>query len=327
MTWTDLDTRIVSIAVLVSIACALPGTFLVLKRMSMLTHAIAHAVLPGLVLAFFLSGSLNLGVLMLGAMVVGVLTSSLIQKLSSFAKVEGNAAIGVVFTAMLALGLLLLRMLAEGIHLHADCVIEGRMTLAATDTVRFAGLRLPTVSWLLIAVVAMNAIAMLVFWRPLVASVFDPDHARLQGLRPEWMHQGLMGLTAITTVAAFEAVGSILVVALMVIPGATAVLLATRLPVVLALAVFLGISGSAVGHVLAVVLPRPMAQLTLGQELGDRVSDTSSAGMIAVVLGLQFLIAALCLRRDAPLRRMFRGGGAAGRQPGVELSRSTPASS
>lgn len=308
MQWSDLDTRIVTIAALASVACVLPGTFLVLKRMSMLTHAIAHAVLPGLVLAFLFAGTMNVGALMLGALVVGVLTALLIQGLSSWTGIEQGTATGVVFTAMFALGLLLLRTFAEGVHLHAECVIEGQLTLAATDQATILGLTLPRAAWLLLAVACGNAAVLALLWRPMVASVFDPDHARLQGLRPELMHQLLMVMTAITTIAAFEAVGSILVVALMVVPVATAMLMADRLPAILALAASIGVLCSLLGHVLAVVLPAPLVSLLLPARLGERVSDTSSAGMIAATQGLAFAIAALVLSRHSVFRRWWRRG-------------------
>ncbi len=306
MEWTSLDTRIVLIASLTAVACVMPGTFLVLRRMSMLTHAIAHAVLPGLVIAFLLAGTLDVGVLMLGALVIGVLTSMLIQRLTSWAGVEQGAATGIVFTAMFALGLVMLRVFAEGVHLHADCVIEGRLTLAATDQVTYFGIHMPRSAWLLLLVALGNALVLTLFWRPLVASVFDPDHARLQGLRPEWMHQLLMVMTAVTTIAAFEAVGSILVVALMVIPVVTAMLLVHRLGMVLGLAIGIGVVSSVVGHVFAVVLPGPFARALLGPEVGARVSDTSSAGMIALTQGGLLAVVVLAASRDSVLRRRLR---------------------
>ncbi|MCR9243887.1 MAG: metal ABC transporter permease [bacterium] len=306
MQWTDLDTRIVTIAALTAVACAIPGTFLVLRRMSMLTHAIAHAVLPGLVLAFLVAGTVNVGVLMIGALVVAMLTAALIEGLTSRTGIEQGAATGVVFTAMFALGILLLRVFADGVHLHADCVIEGQLTLAATDRVEWLGLTLPRAAWLLLGVIAINATVLAVCWRPMVASVFDPDHARLQGLHPQRMHQLLMVMTAATTIAAFEAVGSILVVALFVIPAATALLLADRLVTILVLAIAIGVFSAFAGHVFAVVLPGPIAIAVLGDELGGRVTDTSSAGMIAVTQGLVFAAAALALGRDSLLRRRLR---------------------
>lgn len=326
MEWLSLDTRIVGIAALASIACAMPGTFLVLRRMSMLTHAIAHAVLPGLVLAFVFAGTLDVGVLMVGALVVAVLTSLLIQRLTRWAGMEEGAATGVVFTAMFALGLLLLRIFGDGAHLHLDCVIEGRLTLAATDLVTYLGIELPRATWLLLMVCLGNGVVLWLCWRPLVASVFDEEQAGVQGLSPARMHQVLMVMTSVTTIAAFDAVGSILVVALMVVPPLTALLLADRLVVVLLIAAALGVFTSVTGHVLAIVLPGPVATALLGGELAGGVEQTSTAGMIAVVQGIALALAAWVGHRISPLRGMDKGAETApGQNPGEGVGPATQA--
>ncbi|MEM8882956.1 MAG: metal ABC transporter permease [Planctomycetota bacterium] len=309
MDWSSLDTRIVLIASLAAIACVLPGTFLVLKRMSMLTHAIAHAVLPGLVIAFLFVGSSNLPGLMIGALIAGIVTTMLVQWLSSKARIEQGVATGIVFTALFALGIVLLRTFADRVHLHADCIIEGQLTLAAARKATFLGIELPRAAWLLLTVIGVNGVLLAIFWRPIVASVLDPDHARLNGMRPEWMQQLLMVMTAVTTIAAFEAVGSILVIALIVVPVATAILLSDRLIVVFGLALAIGVLCAVLGHVLAVVVPGPLTTALLGSDLGGRVDDTSSAGAIAVTYGIVFLLTALLFGRDAPLRKRLRATG------------------
>lgn len=298
MIWTNLDTRIVIIAALCAAACAIPGSLLVLKRMSMLTHAIAHAVLPGLVLAFIAAGDAHISVLVGGAFLTGIITALLVQCLIQWTNIEQGTAIGVVFTTLFAIGLILMRLLAEKAHLHADCIIEGQLTLAATEQSTYLGITLPHAAWLLATVMVINLVIIGVFWKEIIASVFDHDHAQLQGLRPQLLQHLIMIMTATTTVAAFEAVGSILVVAMMVIPAATAILLSHRLMIILILAVALGIAAAFIGHILAVILPGPLSRLVLGEPLATRVSDSSSAGMIAVVngvilfsvIGLQYLL-------------------------------------
>ena len=303
MIWTYLDTRIVLIAGLCAAACVIPGTFLVLKRMGMLTHGLAHAVLPGLVLAFLVAGEANIGVLMIGALLTGIVTAGLVQLLMQLTKIDQGAAIGVVFTSLFAIGLVMMRVLAEKVHLHMDSVIEGQLTLAATEQETYAGLTLPRAAWLLLGVLVLNVLMVILFWKELVASVFDPDHAKLQGLRPHILHQVLMVMTAVTTIAAFEAVGSILVVAMMVVPAATAILICHRLLPIILIAIGLGVGASIAGHVLAVVLPGPLSRLLLGDEAAGQVGDSSSAGMIAVVNGVILLVVASIQQTRRYLRR------------------------
>ena len=254
--------------------------------MSMLTHAMAHAVLPGLVLAFLVAGETNIGFLMIGALVVGVITACAVQLLMHWTRVEQGAAIGVVFTALFAIGLILLRVFADKVHLHAETIIEGQLTLAATDQVTYFGIEMPRSAWLLAAVLMGNILVVMSFWKEIIAAIFDPDNAKLQGLKPQLLHQLVMVMTAVTTIAAFEAVGSILVVAMMVIPAATALLIAKRLTAIMCIAVGIGILASILGHILAVISPGPIATLFLNEKMAARVTDTSSAGMIAVVNGL-----------------------------------------
>ena len=186
-----------------------------------------------------------------------------------------------------------MRIFAEKVHLHVDSIIEGQLTLAATDQETLFGVTMPDAAWLLCIVIIFNMLLVSLFWKEIVASVFDPDHAQLQGIKPQLMHQVIMIMTAVTTIAAFEAVGSILVVALMVIPPATAMMLSNRLIPIICISIILGVSAAFIGHVLAVMLPGPLSHMLLDNDMAQRVSDSSSAGMIAVVNGVLFFAVAL----------------------------------
>jgi len=166
------------------VACSVVGVFLVLKRMSMITHGIAHAVLPGIVLAFLVGGSTSLAALLAGALALALITTGGIELLSRMTRLDQGAATGVVFTALFALGLLMLRLTADHVHLHTDCVIEGQLTVAATDVQTWIGLTLPRSAWLLLGVLALDLAFVGLFWKELVLSVFDPDQAKLQGAAP-----------------------------------------------------------------------------------------------------------------------------------------------
>ncbi len=291
MAWHAIDNWMVLIAALCAGACALPGCFLVLKRMSMMGDAISHAVLPGLALAFILTGSRASMAMFVGAAVAGVLTALFTQWIGRMGRVDGGASMGIVFTTLFAIGLLLIVQAADHVDLDPSCVLYGALELAPldlTDAVMLAGFRLPLPGGLMIprtvltlsGVMLGNLLVILLCYKEFRISAFDPDLATTLGIPAGLMHYLLMVMTAITAVAAFEAVGSIIVIAMLIVPAATARLLTNRLGVMLALSVLLGGFAAVLGHVGAVFIP-PL--------LG--FPGTSTAGMTATASGLLFLLA------------------------------------
>ncbi|GMU37395.1 MAG: metal ABC transporter permease [Phycisphaerae bacterium] len=281
MNWSSYDTWIVLTGALCAGACALPGTFLILRRMSMMGDAISHAVLPGLAAAFMLTGSRGSWVMFAGAAVVGVLTALFTQWVNRLGKVEESAAMGVVFTALFALGLVMLVQAADDVDLDPGCVLYGSLELAPLDARLFFGTRVPRAALMLGAVFLVNLVLVIAFYKELRISSFDPELSTTLGIPAGMLHYGLMTMVAVTTVAAFESVGSILVIAMLIVPAASARLLTDRLWLTLALAVVLGAGGAALGHVGAIVVPSWFG-----------FADTSTAGMMAVAAGAIF---ALCL--------------------------------
>lgn len=221
--------RIILAGALTNVACALVGCFLVLRRMSLMGDAISHAVLPGLVLAFVVSGSMNIVPLFIGAALIGLLTTFLTQTLHQYGRVPTDASMGVVFTSFFALGVVLLKRYVSGIHFDVSCVWEGMLSKAALDTFEFAGWELPQQLKTILPVVLLNIGVIALLWKEFKVSTFDPALATSMGVSATAMHYLLMALVAVTTVASFEAVGSILVVAMLIVPPATAQLLSDRL--------------------------------------------------------------------------------------------------
>lgn len=285
MTWMSLDTWIVVVGVLCAAACALPGAFLVLRKMSMMGDAISHAVLPGLAIAFLITGSRASLTMFIGAAVVGILTAVFTQWIHRFGKVDQGASMGVVFTTMFAIGLLIMSKAAHRVDLDPGCVLYGAIELTPLD-VAFAfpfgsGLvEVPRAAIVLLCVLLFNIGVIWIFFKELKLSSFDPELATTLGFNASHLHYLLMVLVAVTAVAAFEAVGSILVIAMLIVPPATALLLTRRLVPMLWTSVACGALAAILGHVGAVVLP-PM--------LG--FAGTSSAGMMASAAGLIFLAA------------------------------------
>jgi manganese/zinc/iron transport system permease protein len=270
--------RIILVGVLTNVACALVGCFLVLRRMSLMGDAISHAVLPGLVLAFLFSGSLGIVPLFIGAAVVGLLTTFLTQTLHQYGRVPTDASMGVVFTSLFALGVVLLKQYIVGLHFDVACVWEGSLSNAALDTIQFAGMELPRQLQTVLPMALLNLVVILVFWKELKLSSFDAELATSMGFSATLMHYLLMALVAMTTVASFEAVGSILVVAMLIVPAATAQLLCDRLGRMLIVACIFAALSAILGYWFAV------ACATWNIAPGG----VAPAGAMAVVAGVMY---------------------------------------
>ncbi len=262
-------------AATVAMACALAGCFLVVRRMSLLGDALSHAVLPGIVLAVLAGGRPGGPAVFLGAVAAALATAWLTDLLHSRAGLAEDAGTGVAFTTLFAIGVVLVTALASRIDLDPACVLYGILELVPFDTVPILGAEVPRALVSGALVLALLVVAATLFWKEIVFASFDPDAARAAGLPVAAISTGLLGATTLATVASFEAVGAILVVALLVVPAAAAELLTRRLSRMIPLAMALGAGGSVVGYLLA------------------RRFGTNAGGMIAVVLGVEYLAAAL----------------------------------
>ena len=281
------DLWTVAIAACCCLACGLLGCFLMLRRMSLLGDAISHAILPGLAAAFFLTGSREPFAMLAGAMVVGVLTALISTGLNRWGRVPEDASMGVVFTTLFACGVILITLVARDVDLDPGCVLYGLIEFAPFDTVRLLGLELPRSFVWLFTVLVINVTLITVFFKELKIVCFDPYLATTMGISATAVHYGLMTAVAATSVASFEAVGSILVVAMLVAPGATAHLLTDKLDRLLWWSAASAVFSAVLGYALAVRF------------------NTSVAGMIATVgLGL-FMFAAIASPRHGVIARQF----------------------
>lgn len=263
---------------LVASACSVLGCWLMLRRMAMLGDAISHSVLPGIVLAFLWTGSRNTLPMLAGAGTVGLLSAALSGWLGSKRKMMPDAALGIVFTAMFALGVVLVSRYAEQVDLDLDCVLYGEISYVPLDTWTVLGWSAPRAFWLLSAIMAINLSVVALLYKELSLWAFDPQFAQTLGMPLKRTHYLLMALVALTVVACFELVGAILVVAFLIAPAATAYLLTKRLPIMLTLSMLIGVLTALLGYGLA------------------RYLDASIAGCMATVSGLLFLGAFACYR-------------------------------
>ena len=290
----SLDGWIIVAGILCAVASALIGPFLVLRKMSMMGDAISHAVLPGLAVAFLVTNSRASLPMFVGAAVVGLLTAAFTEWVRGFGKVDEGASMGVVFTTLFALGLLLVVQAADKVDLDPGCVLYGAIELTPLDTTQFASWQIPRVVFTLGGVCLLNFVCVFLFYKELEISSFDPALATTLGINARWMHYLLMTLVALTAVAAFESVGNILVVAMLIVPAAAAYMLTDRLVVMIALSVVFGIVSAIVGHLSAIAVPA-----AFGYE------STSTAGMMALVSGALFALAALCGPRHGFLGKLL----------------------
>jgi len=264
--------EILLVAVTTAAACALPGTFLVLRRVSMLSDAISHAILPGIVIAFFMTGDLSSPLLILGATLTGVLTAVLIEGLSRTRRVREDAAIGLVFPLLFSIGVILIARYASGVHLDVDAVLLGELAFAPFNRMVLGGVDVgPKALWVMGTILVINAAVIITFFKEFKLSTFDPALAAALGFSPVMLHYVLMAAVSVTAVGAFDAVGSILVVALIVGPPATAYLLTNRLSLMLVLSAAFGAAAALIGYAFAYAI------------------DASIAGAMAGAVGVLFL--------------------------------------
>jgi manganese/zinc/iron transport system permease protein len=270
---------------LAAAACAIPGTFLILRRMSLLGDAISHAVLPGIVIAVLLTGELTSWPVVIGAGALGLVTVFLIEAIRGSGRVKEDAAIAIVFPALFALGVLLIAQYAGQKHIDQDCVLYGEIAYAHLDTMTVFGGEVPRAPFVLGIVTLLNILFVTLLYKELKIATFDGAMAATIGISPVVVHYALMASVSMTTVASFETVGAILVVAFLIVPGAAAHLWTDRLWVLLILAVGIGVVSAAGGFWLATAI------------------GASISGCMAAAMGVAFLLSWLFAPREGVLGR------------------------
>lgn len=281
------DFWIILTASLVSICSALLGCFLILRRMALVGDAISHAVLPGIVIAFLLSGSRDSFTMVLGAGILGVFTTFLIEFFHKKARLQTDAAIGVTFTWLFAIGVVLISLFAGKVDLDQDCVLYGEIAYTPLDMIILEnGFVLAPKAVVVMSIVLVSILLVLLFFfKELLLTSFDPGYAASLGFSTAFWHYLLMALVSTTTVASFESVGAILVVALLIVPAATAYLLTDSFIRMLVYACLAGVLSSVLGYYLAVWM------------------DGSIAAAIATVSGVLFGVAFVYSPTHGLLRR------------------------
>ncbi|WP_421617826.1 metal ABC transporter permease [Brevibacillus sp. TJ4] len=273
-------------ASLVGLSCGLVGVFLILRRMAMMADAISHSVLLGIVVAFLVTRELSGIHMLVGAMIAGIVTALLVQWFHSRG-VQQDAAIGVVFTTLFAIGVILIATQAGNAHLDVQHALMGEITFVPWETMTVAELgEIPKATFTLAVVLVIVLASILAFYKEWKITSFDPGLAASIGIPVVLMHYLFMGLVSITTVASFDAVGAILVVAMLITPAASAYLWTDKMSVMLVLSGAFGVLSAVVGYCIAAWL------------------DTSISGAMAFTTGLVFLVSFLGSPRHGLLARM-----------------------
>lgn len=272
---------------LVAICAALLGSFLVLRKMSMVGDAISHAVLPGLVVAYLVSGSRASLPMLVGAALVGMLTTFLIELFHKKFKLQSDASIGVTFTFLFALGVIMVSAFTGKIDLDQDCVLHGEIAYVPLDILVTGTVldHLPYTVWVLLAATIIVVGFVYIGFKGLKITTFDETYAASLGISTAFWHYALMSMVSLTTVVSFEAVGAILVVAFFIIPAASAYLLTDQLKKMLFLACGFGVFSAVLGYYLAATI------------------NGSIAGSMATVAGCLFVITFLFSPKQGLLKR------------------------
>jgi len=275
----------IATAATVAAACAVVGTLLVVRRMSLLGDAIGHAVLPGIAVAVLAGGRPGGLLVFAAAIATSLLTVWLTRLVRSAGGLADDAGTGVVFTSLFALGVVIVTAAASRVDLDPSCMLYGILELVPFDTVSLGGIEVPRGFLSAAAVLVLIALAAIATWKLQVFTAFDADAARAAGVPVAAVTGGLLAATSLATVAGFEVVGAVLVVAMLVVPAAAAELLVRRLHHMVYVAIGLAVVGTCLGY------------------LAAWKWNASAAGMIAVVLGIEYLLAVVLAPDDGLVAR------------------------
>ena len=280
--------EIIIVGCLVASAAAIPGCYLILRKMSLMSDAISHSVLLGIVIMFFAIKTLHSPLLIIAATITGLITVYLTEVLIASKQLKKDAAIGLIFPLFFAVAIVLINQFANNIHLDQDTVIIGEIAFVPFNRMIFNAIDFgPIALWLMGGILIFNICFVKFFYKELKICTFDAALATSLGFSPTLVHYLLMTSVCITTVGAFEIVGTILIVALIITPPATAYLLTNRLSRMIIYSILIGCSSTIIGYFLAVSI------------------DGSISGSICTVAGLWFTGAFLFAKDHGIINKLY----------------------
>ena len=274
------------VLVATAMACAILSPFLVLRKLSMVSDAISHSVLLGIVIAFFIVKEVGSPFLIAGAALFGVITVFVVEFLSGTGLVKNDDAVGIVFPMFFALAVVLITKFARNVHLDTDVVLMGEVIIAPLNRVEFIGMSLPKALVQMGILLLINLLFVIIFFKELKITTFDRGFAKLAGFSSVALFYVLMTLSSFTAVTAFDAVGAILVVSFLITPGAAAYLISKDLKVMIAISVGYAVINSIIGYVFSLLM------------------NVSMSGMTAAAAGVTFLLTFL-FNREGLITAIF----------------------
>ena len=274
------------VLVATAMACAILSPFLVLRKLSMVSDAISHSVLLGIVIAFFIVKDVGSPFLIAGAALFGVITVFVVEFLSGTGLVKNDDAVGIVFPMFFALAVVLITKFARNVHLDTDVVLMGEVIIAPLNRVEFIGMSLPKALVQMGILLLINLLFVIIFFKELKITTFDRGFAKLAGFSSVALFYVLMTLSSFTAVTAFDAVGAILVVSFLITPGAAAYLISKDLKVMIAISVGYAVINSIIGYVFSLLM------------------NVSMSGMTAAAAGVTFLLTFL-FNREGLITAIF----------------------
>ena len=269
-----------------AVACAVLSPFLVLRKLSMVSDAISHSVLLGIVIAFFIVKDVGSPFLIVGAATFGVITVFAVELLSGTGLVKNDDAVGIVFPMFFALAVVLITKFARNVHLDTDVVLMGEVIVAPLNRIEFMGIDLSKAFVQMGILLVVNLLFVIIFFKELKVTTFDRGFAKLAGFSSAALFYVLMTLSSLTAVTAFDAVGAILVVSFLITPGAAAYLVSKDLRVMIAISVGYAVINSSIGYVLSLLM------------------NVSMSGMTAAAAGVTFLLTFL-FNREGLITAIF----------------------
>ena len=274
------------VLLITAVACAVLSPFLVLRKLSMVSDAISHSVLLGIVIAFFIVKDVGSPFLIVGAATFGVITVFAVELLSGTGLVKNDDAVGIVFPMFFALAVVLITKFARNVHLDTDVVLMGEVIIAPLNRIEFMGIDLPKAFVQMGILLVINLLFVIIFFKELKVTTFDRGFATLAGFSSAALFYALMTLSSFTAVTAFDAVGAILVVSFLITPGAAAYLVSKDLKVMITISVGYAVINSSIGYVLSLLM------------------NVSMSGMTATVAGVTFLLTFL-FNREGLITAIF----------------------
>lgn len=271
--YPDVTFPIVLMAFLVSASCGLVGVYLILRKMALVGDAVSHSLLPGIALGFLIAGVRDSVWIFTGAIFLGLITVVLIEFINQSGRIKSDAAIGIVFSSLFAIGVIIIALFADHIDLDLECVLYGEIGfIPLMEPISVLGVNVMPAPIMIMFLVFIKILVLVkLFYKQLLVSSFDSELAQCLGINPRVYQYGLVLVLSLVIVSAFKSVGAILVVAMLLFPGATALILSNSLKKVLALTIVLSLIYAVGGLHLATWL------------------DASIAGSMTVVAFMVFL--------------------------------------